>query len=59
VTRLSLWHLGNELELAVQDIHLSTSDAVRNNAAIRMLCAARQIGLRFGRQWSSGRSLKE
>lgn len=51
MTRLSLWHLGSELELAVQDIHLSQSDAIRNDAAIRMVCAARQIGLRFGRVW--------
>lgn len=49
--RLSLWHLGSELELSAQDLSLSTVAIIRNDAAIRGLCAARQICLRFGRRW--------
>ena len=49
---MGFWHLGNEIELAEQDFRLSGVDAIRNDAAIRLICAARQICLRFGRAWA-------
>ena len=51
VTRLSLWHLAYDLHICERDVQTEPDLAARNNAAIRMLCAVRQIGLRFGRAW--------
>jgi hypothetical protein len=49
VEAVSVWSLANDILLGEQDLSLSESAAVKNDAAIRVLCAVRQLAMRFGR----------
>ena len=48
MTHLNVWSLANDIQLAEQDLSLSESASVRNDAALRVLCAVRQLSKRFG-----------
>ena len=52
LTVMRLTALGNDLRLCAYDLECGETAAVRNYAALRMLCVARQIGQRFGRVWA-------
>ena len=48
ITKLSVWHLAQDLALCDRDIHCEGDLVWRNYSAIRALCIMRQLRLRFG-----------